>query len=98
MSLELRGLSPREPVAYALAQPGPSNAELSTGDLRVRGAITVLLGVSWVEHDGLLICAVNADGAVASAVLIIRCQSPAPHSVVRRCASGRVVRAAALMS
>jgi len=60
--LAFRRLSPCEPpvpVAYALAQPGPLNSELSTGDLRVRVAITVLLRVRRVEHDGLLICAVT---------------------------------------
>jgi hypothetical protein len=64
--LGLRRLSPREPsvpVAYALAQLGHLNTELSTGDLRVRIAIMVSLRVWLFEHDGLLICAVNSDGA-----------------------------------
>jgi hypothetical protein len=40
------------------------NTELGTGDLRVRAAITVSLRVqAWSEHDGLLICAVSANGA-----------------------------------
>ena len=72
--LALRRLSPREPpvpMAYALAQLGHLNTELSTGDLRVCAAITVLLSVRWVEHDGLLICAVSADGAVTAVVLMI---------------------------
>lgn len=66
--LGLRRLSPREPpvpVAYALAQLGHLNTELSTGDLRVLVAITVSLRVwAWLsEHDGLLICTVSSDGA-----------------------------------
>jgi len=39
------------------------NTELSTGDLRVRAAITVALRVWLFEHDGLLICAIGSDGA-----------------------------------
>jgi hypothetical protein len=64
--LGLRRLSPREPpvpVAYALAQLGHLNTELSTGDLRVLVAITVSLRVWLFEHDGLLICTVSSDGA-----------------------------------
>ena len=49
---------PREPpvpVAYVLAQLGPLDTELSTGDRRVRAAITATLRVfEWIEHDGLL--------------------------------------------
>src|SRR5690348_9698152 len=56
---------------HALAHLGLLNTELSTGDLRVRVAITVLRGVWWVEHDGLLICAVSADGAVTGVVPMI---------------------------
>ena len=55
--LALRRLSPREPpvpVAYVLAQLGPLDTELSTGDRRVRAAITATLRVWWFEHDGLL--------------------------------------------
>ena len=73
--LALRRLSPREPpvpVAYALAQLGLLNTELFTGDLRVRGHITVMLRVSSCRiHDGLLIRAVSADGAVTGVVLMI---------------------------
>jgi hypothetical protein len=52
-------------VECARAQLGPSNTELITGELRVRAAITVSLRVyAWLsEHDGLLICAISADGA-----------------------------------
>jgi hypothetical protein len=55
--LALRRPSPHEPpvpVAYVLAQLDPLDTELSTGDLRVRAAITVTLRVLWYEHDGLL--------------------------------------------
>lgn len=52
--LALRRRSPRKPpvpAAYALARLGHSNTELSTGDLRVRAAITVLLRVWWqIDH------------------------------------------------
>lgn len=44
--LALRGPPPHEPpvpVAYVLAQLDPLNTELSTGDRRVRAAITVTL-------------------------------------------------------
>jgi hypothetical protein len=49
------------------------NTKLGTGDLRIRAAITVSLRVWWLErdHDGLLICAINADGAVTAVVLMI---------------------------
>ena len=55
--LALRRPSPHEPpvpVAYVFAQLDPLDTELSTGDLRVRAAITVTLRVLWYEHDGLL--------------------------------------------
>ena len=47
--LALRRPSPREPpvpVAYVLAQLGPLDTELSTGDRRVLAAITATLRVS----------------------------------------------------
>jgi hypothetical protein len=49
------------------------NTELGTGDLRIRAAITVSLRVWWLvrDHDGLLICAISADGAVTAVVLMI---------------------------
>jgi hypothetical protein len=39
------------------------NTELSTGDRRVRTAITAALRVRISEHDGLLIGAIGSDGA-----------------------------------
>ena len=78
--LVLRGLLPREPlvpVAYALAHLGPLDTELSTGDGRVRVAITVSLRVLRVEHDRLLISAISSDGAVAGVVLMI-----SPHTAI----------------
>jgi hypothetical protein len=77
--LALRGLSPREPaipVAYALAQLGPLNTEISAAGgsaLQARVLITasllclpeVSLRVWWSEQDGLLICAISSDDAVA---------------------------------
>lgn len=82
--LTLRGLSPREPaipVADALAQLRPLNAELSAAGgsaLQARVLITtsllclskVSLRCSW-EQDGLLICAIGSDDAVALVVLMI---------------------------
>ena len=49
------------------------NTELGTGDLRIRAAITVSLRVWWLvrDHDGLLICAISADGAVTAVILMI---------------------------
>ena len=58
-------------MAYALAQLGYLNSELSPGQLRVRAAITVLPRVPWYEQDGLLICAVSSDDAVTGVVLMI---------------------------
>jgi hypothetical protein len=83
--LALRRLPPHEPpipVAYPLAQLGPLNTELSAAGgsaLQVRVALTasllclpkVLLRVWWYEQDGLLICAVSSDDAVADVVLMI---------------------------
>jgi hypothetical protein len=62
------GLLPRKPpvpVGYALAHFGPLDTELSTGDRRVRGAITVSLRIWWYVHDGLL------TGAVALTVPLL---------------------------
>jgi hypothetical protein len=78
--LALRRLSPREPpvpVAYVLAQLGPLDTELSTGDRRVRPAITVSLRVWLFEHGGLLTGTVSSDGAVAGVALMI-----SPHTAI----------------
>lgn len=69
-----RGLLPRKPpvpVGYALAQFGPLGTELSTGDRRVRKAITVSLRIWLSEHDYLLIGAVRSDSAIAGVVPMI---------------------------
>jgi hypothetical protein len=76
--LTFRRLSPRQPaipVAYAFAQFGPLNTELSAAGgsaLRARVLITAkllcLLQVMlrwWSEQDGLLICVITFDDAVA---------------------------------
>lgn len=68
---------PPVPVAYVLAQLGPLDTELSTGDRRVRGAITATLRVWLFEHDGLLTGTVSSDGAVAGVVLTI-----SPHTAI----------------
>jgi hypothetical protein len=80
----LLGLSSREPaipLAYALAQPRPFNAELSaTGGIALQARVLITasllclskvsLRYSW-EQDGLLICAISSDDAVALVVLMI---------------------------
>jgi len=43
-------------VAYARAQLGPLDTELSTGDRRVRGAITVMLIVWWLNKHVPSMC------------------------------------------
>jgi hypothetical protein len=66
---------------YALAQPRPFNAELSaTGGIALQARVLITasllclskvsLRYSW-EQDGLLICAISSDDAVALVVLMI---------------------------